>query len=50
MTTQIIQAEKHRNSTWAERKQDLLLASSFAFWAALLGLVPVVAVHLMLGS
>ncbi len=48
MTT--IQAEKYPNSKWAERRQDLLLVFSFAFWAILLGLAPVLAVHLMPGS
>jgi len=38
------------NSKWAERKQDLLLVSSFGFWAVLLGLVPVVTLHLLLAG
>jgi len=50
MTTQIVRAEKYRNSTWTERKQDLLLVSSFGLWAVLLGFVPVVGVRLLMGS
>ena len=50
MTTQIIANERFANSKWAERKQDLLLVSSFGLWAAVLGLMPVVALHLLMGS
>jgi hypothetical protein len=50
MTGQIVQTEKFRNPIWAERKQDLLLVSSFGLWAVLLGFAPVVAVHLILAS
>jgi hypothetical protein len=42
MTTQTIQHGRQQ----AERFQDILLVSSFAFWAVLLGLVPVLAYHL----
>ncbi|HEX5232544.1 MAG TPA: hypothetical protein VFW56_09935 [Bradyrhizobium sp.] len=34
----------------ALRKQDLLLVSSFGLWAAVLGLSPVLAFHLLVGS
>ena len=34
----------------ALRRQDLLLVSSFGLWAAVLGLSPVLAFHLLLGS
>jgi hypothetical protein len=50
MTTQIIQNKRITNSEWAERKQDLLLVSSFGLWAALLGLSPVLAFRLLMGS
>jgi hypothetical protein len=48
MTTQII--ENTRYCEWAERKRDLLLVSSFGLWAAVLGLTPVFALHLLMGS
>jgi hypothetical protein len=50
MTTQIIQNKRYPNSEWAERMQDLLLVSSFGLWAVLLGLSPVLAFHLLMGS
>jgi len=34
----------------AEAVQDLLLVSSFGLWAMLLGVVPVVALHLLTAS
>jgi hypothetical protein len=34
----------------ALRRQDLLLVSSFGLWSAVLGLSPVLAFHLLLGS
>ena len=34
----------------AEAVQDLLLVSSFGLWAVLLGLAPVLALHLLIGS
>ncbi len=49
MTTQIIQTSKSPNSERTERMQDLLLVSSFGLWAALLGLSPVLAFHLLMG-
>jgi len=48
MTAQIIPGKP--NSKWAERRQDLLLISSFGFWAAVIGLTPVLAVRLMMGG
>jgi hypothetical protein len=34
-----------KNSARSERLQDLLMLSSFGFWAVLLGLAPVFAYH-----
>ena len=34
----------------AERMPDLLLISSFGFWAVLLGLLPVLALHGLIGG
>jgi len=48
MTTPIIQNKSY--SEWAERKQDLLLVSSFGLWAMLLGLSPVLAFRLLMGG
>jgi hypothetical protein len=50
MTTQIIQNKRYLNSQWTERMQDLLLVSSFGVWAAVLGLSPVLAFRLLMGS
>jgi hypothetical protein len=50
MTTHIVQNKRYPNSAWAERKQDLLLVSSFGLWALLLGLSPVLALRLFIGS
>jgi hypothetical protein len=50
MTVHTNAGRRHPNSTWAERKQDLLLVSSFGFWAVLLGLVPIVSLHLLMAS
>lgn len=41
---------RYPNAVWAERKQDLLLVSSFGMWACLLGLSPVLAVHFLVGA
>jgi hypothetical protein len=38
------------NSTRAERMRDLLMISSFGFWAVLLGLMPVLAVRTLMGG
>jgi hypothetical protein len=50
MTTQIIQNNRYPNSERAERMHDLLLVSSFGLWAVLLGLSPVLAFRLLVGS
>jgi len=50
MTTQISENKRYPNSQRAERMQDLLLVSSFGLWAALLGLSPVLAFRLLVGS
>jgi hypothetical protein len=50
MSTQIIQKTGYPNSEWAERIRDLLLVSSFGLWAALLGLSPVLAFRVLMGS
>lgn len=50
MTTQITRNRRYPNSEWTERMQDLLLVSSFGLWAALLGLSPVLAFRLLMGS
>jgi hypothetical protein len=47
MTTQ---KNRYPNSERTERMQDLLLVSSFGLWAALLGLSPVLAFRLLMGS
>ena len=47
MTTHIVQ---NKRTAWAERKQDLLLVSSFGLWAVLLGLSPVLALRLFIGN
>ncbi len=47
MTDQIIQNVASERS---EAVRDLLLVSSFGLWAALLGLVPVLAFRLLMGS
>jgi hypothetical protein len=48
--THIIQDKRYPNSERAERMQDLLLVSSFGLWAALLGLSPVLAFHLLMAG
>jgi hypothetical protein len=50
MTTQIIQNKRYPDCERTERMQDLLLVSSFGLWAALLGLSPVLAFRLLMGS
>ncbi len=49
MTTQTMRS-KYLYSERAERIQDVLLVSSFGLWAVLLGLSPVLAFHLLMGS
>ena len=50
MSTRTIQDSSYRVSGRSERMQDFLMLSSFGLWAALLGLSPVFAFHLLLGS
>ena len=50
MTTQAIQDARYPTAGRNEKMQDFLLVSSFGLWAALLGLSPVLAFHLLLGS
>jgi hypothetical protein len=47
MTNQTVQ---NVTSARSEAVQDLLLVSSFGLWAALLGLAPVLAFRLLMGS
>ncbi|HEY4986345.1 MAG TPA: hypothetical protein VII39_06970 [Bradyrhizobium sp.] len=49
MTTPTIQCAGNPNSARAEGVRDLLMISSFGFWAVLLGLMPVLALHGMIG-
>ena len=49
MTAQTIRT-KYPYSERAERIHDLLLVSSFGLWAALLGLSPVLAFHMLMVS
>jgi hypothetical protein len=50
MTARTTQNAGHPIAGRTERMQDFLLVSSFGLWAALLGLSPVLAFHLLLGS
>jgi hypothetical protein len=50
MTTQAIRNAGSAVPARAEALQDLLLVSSFGLWAVLLGLAPVLAFRLLLGS
>jgi hypothetical protein len=50
MTTQTIRNAGRQASARAEAVQDLLLVSSFGLWAMLLGLGPVLAFRLLMGS
>jgi len=50
MTIPTSQNSKYPICERAQRTQDLLLVSSFGLWAAVLGLSPVLAFHLMIGS
>jgi hypothetical protein len=47
MITQSISSAKY---SMRERTRDFLLVSSFGLWALLLGVTPVLAFHLLLGS
>jgi hypothetical protein len=50
MTTQAIRNADSAVRARTEAMQDLFLVSSFGLWAMLLGLAPVLAFHLLLGS
>jgi hypothetical protein len=50
MTTPIIRNSGYRNSRLGEVLQDFLLVSSFCLWAAVLGLSPVLAFHVLMAS
>jgi hypothetical protein len=50
MTTQFIQNAGDPNSARSQGMQDVLLVSSFGLWAVLLGLMPVLAFRLLMGS
>ena len=49
MTTHTIRS-KYLYSKRAERIHDCLLVSSFGLWAVLLGLSPVLALHILMAS
>jgi len=50
MTDQTIQNAGYPTSERSQGVQDLLLVSSFGLWATLLGLAPVLAFRLLMGS
>ena len=50
MITQAIQTAGYPTSARTELMQDFLLVSSFGLWAVLLGLTPVMAFHMLMGS
>jgi hypothetical protein len=50
MTNQTIQNKKYPTCARAQRLHDVMLVSSFGVWAAVLGLSPVFAFHLLMGS
>jgi hypothetical protein len=50
MTTQTIQATGYPMLDQAQRTRDVLLVSSFGLWAALIGLMPVLAFRMLTGS
>ena len=50
MTNQAIQNARLSSYERSQGMQDVLLVSSFGLWAALLGLAPVLAFRLLLGS
>jgi hypothetical protein len=50
MPTSTIRSAARANTVRAERVQDLLLISSFGFWAVLLGLLPVLALYGLVGG
>ena len=50
MTAQAKQNFKYPSCTRVQAMQDCFLVSSFALWAAVLGLSPVLAFHALIGS
>ena len=50
MTTQTIRSAGKLASARREAVQDLLLVSSFGLWATLLGLAPLLAFRMLMGS
>jgi len=50
MTAQAKQNFRYPTCARVQLMQDLFLISSFALWAAVLGLAPVLAFHLLMGS
>jgi hypothetical protein len=50
MTTQSIPNARYPICERAQSTQDFLLVSLFGLWAALLGVTPVLAFHLLMGS
>jgi hypothetical protein len=50
MTAQIKQNFRYPSCPRVQIMQDFFLVSSFALWAAVLGLSPVLAFHLLMGS
>jgi hypothetical protein len=50
MTTRTIQEASLPFCARTERMHDLLIVSSFAFWAVLLGLAPALAFRLLAGN
>jgi hypothetical protein len=50
MIGQAIPNVRYPVSGRAQKIQDFLLVSSFGLWAALLGLSPVLAFHLLIGN
>ena len=50
MTTQTTRHADRPYSARSESMQDLLMISCFGFWAVLLGMVPVLALHSLMGG
>jgi hypothetical protein len=50
MTAHTIQNNRYPTCARAQKMHDVLLLSSFGVWAAVLGLSPVFAFHLLMGS
>jgi hypothetical protein len=50
MAAHIHQNKKYPSCKRAQRMHDVFLVSSFSIWAAVLGLSPVLAFHMLMGS